>query len=53
VPIPNRIIYQQGDMIFEKVNEIPPDLVPVEGRKRPDGGIDLGGGHVLYPQEKE
>jgi hypothetical protein len=53
VPIPNRTIYQQGDMILEKVDVIPPDLVPVEVRKRPDGGIDLGGGHIIYPQEKE
>src|SRR3990172_611862 len=49
VPISGRMIYQQGDLILEKVDAIPPNAVPVEDRKRPDGGIDLGGGHVLYP----
>jgi len=53
VPIPSRTIIQQGDLIFEKVDGIPPDAVPVEVKKRPDGGIDLGGGYVLYPQGKE
>ncbi len=45
--------YQQGDLILEKVDAIPPGAVPVDVKKRPDGGIDLGGGHVLYPQGKE
>ncbi len=53
VPIPGRVIYQQGDLILEKVDEIPPDAVPVDVNKRLDGGIDLGGGHVLYPEEKK
>lgn len=53
VPIPSRTIIQQGDLIVEKVDAIPPDTVPVDLKKRPDGGIDLGGGHVLYPQGKE
>jgi len=51
--VPDRVIYQQGDLILEKVDGIPPDAVPVEPKKRPDGGIDLGGGHVLYPRGKE
>ncbi len=53
VPIPDRVIYQQGDLILEKVDGIPPEAVPVELNRRPDGGIDLGGGHVLYPHDKE
>jgi hypothetical protein len=40
-------------MIFEKADAIPPNLVPAEGRERPDGGIDLGGGHVINLQDKE
>lgn len=53
VPMPSRTIIQQGDLILEKVDAIPPDVVPVEVKKRPDGGIDLGGGHVVYPQGNE
>jgi len=53
VPMPSRTILQQGDLILEKVDAIPPDAVPVEGNRRPDGGIDLGGGHVLYPSDKD
>ena len=53
VPRPGRIIRQQGDLILEKVDRLPPDAVPIEVKKRPDGGIDLGGGHVLYPRGKE
>lgn len=53
VPIPGRVIHQQGDLILEKVDAIPPDAVPVDVKRRPDGGIDLGGGHVHYPRGKE
>lgn len=53
VPIPDRVIYQQGDLILEKVDGIPPDAVPMDLQFRSDGGIDLGGGHVLYPSRKE
>ena len=52
VPIPGRVIYQQGDLILEKEDAIPPGAVPVAAKKRSDGGIDLGRGHVLYPQTK-
>jgi hypothetical protein len=53
VPMPSRSIVQQGDLILEKVDAIPPDAVPVEGNRRADGGIDLGAGHVLYPGDKD
>jgi hypothetical protein len=53
VPIPSRTIFQQGDLVLEKVDPIPPDAVPVEATKRLDVGIDLGGGHVLFPQGRE
>jgi hypothetical protein len=49
VPVPESVIYQQGDLIMEKVDAFPPDAVPVKVQARPDGGIDIGGGHVLYP----
>ena len=53
VPIPDRRIYQQGDLILEKVDQIPADAVPLEVERRPDGGIDLRDGHVLFPHGKE
>lgn len=53
MPIPSRSIVRQGDLILEKVDGIPPDAVPVEGSRGPDGGIDLGDGHVLYPGDKD
>lgn len=49
VPIPESVIYQQGDLILTKVDEIPPDAAPVKSERLPDGGISLGGGHVLHP----
>jgi hypothetical protein len=53
VPSLKRVIYQQGDMILEKVDEVPPDAVLVEGVCRPDGGIDLGEAQSLDHQWKK
>jgi hypothetical protein len=53
VPMPSRSIVQQGDLILEKVDAIPPDAVPVEGNRSADGGLDLGAGHVLYRGDKD
>jgi hypothetical protein len=47
VPLPDRVIYQQGNLILEKTDGIPRDAVRVEVKTRPDGGIDLGDGHIL------
>jgi hypothetical protein len=52
VPMPKRIFIQQGDLIFEKVDEIPPDAIPVAIERLPDGGLPLGGGRVIYPKGK-
>jgi hypothetical protein len=52
VPIPGNVIYQQGNLIFWKVDEISPDAVPINLERLPDGGIPLGGGHVLYFKDK-
>lgn len=49
VPIPRSIIYQQGDLVLQKVDAIPSHAVRVR-KTCPDGGIALGGGHVLYPK---
>lgn len=52
VPIPDSAIYQQGDLILKKVDEIPAEAIPVEVKKLPDGGVPLGHGHVIYPADK-
>jgi hypothetical protein len=53
VPIPGCAIYQQGDLILEKVDAIPQGAVPVDPKKRPDGGVELECGHVLRPSRKD
>ncbi|MDD5260520.1 MAG: hypothetical protein PHD76_01600, partial [Methylacidiphilales bacterium] len=52
VPIPKRIIYQQGNMVITKLAQLSPDAVPLEIETLPDGGIPLGGGHILHPGGK-
>ncbi len=52
VPLPSKKIYQQGNMILTAVDKIPEDAVRVKIPPRPDGGISLGDGHVLYPGGK-
>lgn len=53
IPIPDRVYYQQGDLILLKVDEIPPGAVTVESNEASGGGVDLGGGHVAVPVDKE
>jgi hypothetical protein len=53
LPLPGRAIYQQGDLIVKEMKKIPDDAIPVEMEKRADGGIDLGGGHVLCAEPDE
>ena len=53
VPIPDNVIYQVGDIILKKVDNIPSDAVQINVERLPDGGIPLGGGYVLYPRDKE
>lgn len=50
VPLPGLRIYQQGDLIIEEADAIPDNAVPVNPVTRPDGGIEIGGGHILYPR---
>jgi hypothetical protein len=42
VPLPQKKIYQQGNLILTAVDEIPPDAVRVEVERLSDGGIPLG-----------
>jgi hypothetical protein len=47
VPTPKNVIYQVGDLILQKVDEIPADAVRVTPKQLPDGGISLPGGYVI------
>lgn len=53
VPPAQKTILQQGNLILEQVDVIPPDAVRVEGKKLPDGGLDLGSGHSLRITKRE
>ena len=52
VPIPQNVIYQVGDLILTKVDEIPAGALRVDAKKLPDGGISLPGGYVIGPAKK-
>jgi len=53
LPIPTNMIYQQGNLILRKVDEIPRTAVPVNVERLPDGRIPLGDGHFLVPKDEE
>ncbi len=53
LPIPKTVVYQQGNLILQKVDEIPPGAVPVDVEPLPDGRIPLGDGHFLVPKDRE
>ncbi len=52
-PPAQKTILQQGNLILEKVDAIPSHAVRIEGRKLPDGSLDLGGGHILRVKKRE
>ncbi|MBL8227235.1 MAG: hypothetical protein JNL98_02105 [Bryobacterales bacterium] len=53
LPIPKDVIYQQGNLVLRKVDEIPQDAAPVKVEPLPEGRIPLGGGHFLVPNDQE
>jgi hypothetical protein len=53
LPIPTTVVYQQGNLILRKVDEVPRDAVRVDVERLPDGRIPLGDGHFLVPKDKE
>lgn len=53
VPIPNKILIQQGGLVLQKVDKLPPDAKRIDLEQLPDGGIPLGGGHIIYPTKRE
>ena len=53
VPGLTNAVYQQGNLILQKVDAIPAGAVRVEPERLPDGNIHLGGGHLIRPKEQE
>jgi hypothetical protein len=53
LPIPTNMIYQQGNLILRKVDEIPRTAVPVNVERLPDARIPLGDGHFLVHKDEE
>ena len=49
VPIPQKMIYQVGDLILTRVDGIPPNAVRVDTDRLSDGGVALPGGYVIKP----
>lgn len=49
IPMQSALIQQQGDLILEQVDEIPPDAIRVEPVKLPDGRSM----YILDPREKD
>src|SRR5208337_2753458 len=52
VPMPANTVYQQGNLILQKVDAIPEGAVPTTPEPLPDGSIHLGGGHFIRRKEK-
>ncbi len=51
VPVPVNTVYQQGDLILQKVDAIPAGAVPIKLEPLPDGSIHLGGGYFIRAKE--
>ena len=53
VPIPDSIIYQIGDLILTKVDEIPAGAEQINTKQLPNGNITLPGGYVIRSDRKD
>jgi len=51
VPVPVNTVYQQRDLILQKVDAIPAGAVPIKLEPLPDGSIHLGGGYFIRAKE--
>jgi hypothetical protein len=49
IPPRQRTLYQVGDLIMERINEIPEGFVPTLVEPNADGSIDLGHGYRIAP----
>jgi hypothetical protein len=52
IPPQQRVLFQQGDLILEQLDEVPSDAVPVSIEPDVDGSIDLENGHKLRLNQK-
>lgn len=52
IPPQQRVLFQQGDLILEKIDKVPDDAVRVAIEPDTDGSIDLGNGHKLKPNQQ-
>jgi len=53
LPEQQKFIYQLGDVILQKIDQLPPSAVPIEIERLPDGSIPLGNGYAFYPSNLE
>jgi hypothetical protein len=53
IPDRQRTLYQVGDLIMEKIDEIPDGYVQSEVPRNDDGSIDLGHGYRAVPATQE
>ncbi len=53
VPTPKNEILQMGELIMKRVDKLPPGAKPIEGKRLPNGDIDLGGGYILRSGKKD
>jgi hypothetical protein len=53
VAFPKRVYRQQGDLILLALDEIPRDAVADVAAELRDGGISLGGGHIVRRASKD
>ena len=53
VPVSNKVLIQQGDLVLQKVDKLPPGAKRIELGQLPDGGFPLGGGHIIYPTQRK
>lgn len=49
VPVPNKILRQQGNLILQKLDKVPKGAEKLVLPRHLDGGVDLESGHVLQP----
>jgi hypothetical protein len=48
IPLPERVYYQQGDLILMKIDEVPPGTVVVQSGDR----VELPGGHTIVARDQ-
>jgi hypothetical protein len=52
IPPQQRVLFQQGDLILERLDKVPENAVPVSIEPDVDGNIDLGNEYKLKPSQE-